>query len=208
MTYLPGISKVSAPGASISISSKKISEYKDQFEPFNLFGCDILSGKYFNGTLFRFSLRKKPSEISKNIYSHKDIFDIIDKFIEESIEFILFLKHLKEIEIRHIDAKGNENILYSCKAEEVGGKKQSDIQKILKNQYDGDLSFIYQMKYTETIKGKKKEQQWIFSNILDQGDIQKKATKINSEGKFLAFGQIAYCLDKPLIGKPYCFLRK
>lgn len=210
MTYLPGISKSSAPGMSMNFTKdgkETVSIYKDQFKPLNVFGCEIMKGEYFNGTLFRFPIRKSQSEISSNIYSREDIFDLIEKFTKEAVDFLLFLKHLKDIEILHIDAQGNKKTLYSCKVEEIGEKRKDNIIKILKGNYNGDLNFIYQLRFTETIKGNQQKQDWIFSNILDKEKIQKISEKINSEGKFLAFGQIAYRLDKIITGKPYCFLR-
>ena len=68
-SFLPNVSSVN-PGKRIKfVQSAVLDTYRDQFEPYATFGCDMRS--HYSGTLFRFPLRsaslEEQSRISKQV---------------------------------------------------------------------------------------------------------------------------------------------
>ena len=74
----------------------------DQFSPYEgVFGIsdDVFSKGSFNGTLFRFPLRKVASELSPTLYSDEKVCTLFDSFASDAHLVLLFLKHLESIEL-------------------------------------------------------------------------------------------------------------
>ena len=74
----------------------------DQFAPYKgVFDCtgDVFSRGSYNGTLFRFPLRTKPSELSKTSYSADKVHTLFEGFIADAHFVLLFLQHLESIEL-------------------------------------------------------------------------------------------------------------
>ncbi|KAL9647985.1 hypothetical protein ABK040_016676 [Willaertia magna] len=64
-----------------------------------------INNKGFNGTMFRFPLRLPGdvSEISDHTFSREEMFHMFKNFMKETVDNVLFLKHVKCIELYHID---------------------------------------------------------------------------------------------------------
>ena len=74
----------------------------DQFAPYKgVFDCteDVFSRGSYNGTLFRFPLRTKPSELSQTLYSAEKVHTLFEGFIADAYLVLLFLQHLESIEL-------------------------------------------------------------------------------------------------------------
>ena len=74
----------------------------DQFTPYKgVFDCtdDVFSRGSYNGTLFRFPLRAKPSELSQTLYSAEKVHTLFEAFIADAHLVLLFLQHLESIEL-------------------------------------------------------------------------------------------------------------
>lgn len=74
----------------------------DQFSPYEgVFGIsdNVFSEESFNGTLFRFPLRKVASELSPTLYSDEKVCTLFDSFASDAHLVLLFLKHLESIEL-------------------------------------------------------------------------------------------------------------
>ena len=74
----------------------------DQFLPYNgIFDCndEVFSQGKYNGTLFRFPLRKTPSELSKTLYSEEKMQNLFKSFISDAHLVLLFLRNLESIEL-------------------------------------------------------------------------------------------------------------
>ena len=106
------------PGVRVEISSEKVSDYKDQFEPYNgIFGCNVLDiskGFPFTGTLFRFPLRTrqqaKKSEISNLSYDQHETTELLKMLVEGGSILLLFTQHVRSVSvfvIEHGDAALN-----------------------------------------------------------------------------------------------------
>ncbi|XP_010547716.1 PREDICTED: sacsin isoform X2 [Tarenaya hassleriana] len=115
--YLPNISAAN-PGKRIDyVGSSALLQYKDQFSPYCVFGCDMKNP--FRGTLFRFPLRSSEqaatSRLSRQAYFEADISLMFEQLFEEGIFSLLFLKCVLSIEIYTWDAGDPEpKRLYSC----------------------------------------------------------------------------------------------
>ena len=71
--------------------------YKDQFSPYNVLGCNVT--EHYNGTLFRFPLRRRPSELSPNVCTTDRIRDLFQSFQADAHLVLLFLKAVEAITI-------------------------------------------------------------------------------------------------------------
>lgn len=87
----------------------------DQFQPFRdivllVSGKEwskvILEDQRFDGTIFRFPLRNKASDISDNLYDSNKVVDLFDSFIADADISLLFLKNVASVSLVHIDGNG------------------------------------------------------------------------------------------------------
>ena len=95
------------PGVRVEITEEKVSNYKDQFYPFNgIFGCHVVenrSGLPYSGTLFRFPLRTRQqaekSKISKLPYNKQEIIKLLKKLVEGGSLLLLFTRHVNSVSV-------------------------------------------------------------------------------------------------------------
>ncbi|XP_041425462.1 sacsin-like isoform X2 [Xenopus laevis] len=93
---------------------ESIKELTDQFLPFRRVLEDtglgswneILNAGCFQGTLFRFPLRVKPSEISENTYSSEKVQELFESFITDAGISLLFLRHVNTVSLQRIGSDG------------------------------------------------------------------------------------------------------
>ena len=74
----------------------------DQFAPYKgIFDCtdDVFSRGWYNGTLFRFPLRHRPSDLSQTLYSAEKVHTLFEGFMADAHLILLFLQHLESIEL-------------------------------------------------------------------------------------------------------------
>ena len=74
----------------------------DQFLPYKgIFDCteDVFSRGFYDGTLFRFPFRTKPSELSETLYSAEKMDALFESFEADAHLVLLFLQHLESIEL-------------------------------------------------------------------------------------------------------------
>ena len=77
-------------------------EIPDQFLPYKgIFDCteDVFSRGFYDGTLFRFPFRTKPSELSETLYSAEKMDALFESFEADAHLVLLFLQHLESIEL-------------------------------------------------------------------------------------------------------------
>ena len=73
-----------------------------QFSPYKgIFDCtdEVFSRGFYDGTLFRFPLRRTPSELSETVYSSEKVETLFESFKADAHLMLLFLQHLEEIEL-------------------------------------------------------------------------------------------------------------
>ncbi|XP_062614458.1 sacsin-like isoform X2 [Saccostrea cucullata] len=110
--YLGKAVKTSNPGIKIDLTATKnktlLRRMRNQFQPFNnVFECRLdVENPSFPGTLFRFPLRTKEqschSEISDKHYDEREMKGMIQLFVENAGNLLLFTQHVKEIEFYHL----------------------------------------------------------------------------------------------------------
>ncbi len=104
--FAPG-ANVNQPGLRIRFHGTTLkSTFKDQFAPFQFFGCTF--NESYPGTLFRFPLRTaglaRRSEISKRSYSIADAELNLSQFIQQIDHHLIFLRNVKCIEIYDLES--------------------------------------------------------------------------------------------------------
>lgn len=82
--------------------SAEMDRIPDQFLPFKgIFDCqeEVFSNGYYDGTLFRFPLRTKPSDLSNTLYTEDKMETLFESFETDAHLVLLFLQHLESIEL-------------------------------------------------------------------------------------------------------------
>ena len=73
---------------------------RDQFMPFHdIFGCNLQDAQDYDGTLFRFPLRKMASELSAEKYTEEKVLKLFNSLQEEASVVLLFLKNICTINL-------------------------------------------------------------------------------------------------------------
>ncbi|XP_063763449.1 LOW QUALITY PROTEIN: sacsin [Eleginops maclovinus] len=100
---------------------KEITELADQFTPYvGMFGNTEKTFKdgSFPGTLFRFPLRLKPSQLSGNIYNKEKVLELFESFKADADTVLLFLKSVQKISLHVRESDGTERMLFQVTATE------------------------------------------------------------------------------------------
>lgn len=100
---------------------KEITELADQFAPYlGIFGSSEKTVKdgNFPGTLFRFPLRLKPSQLSSNIYNKEKVLELFESFKADADTVLLFLKSVQKISLHVRESDGTERVLFQVTATE------------------------------------------------------------------------------------------
>lgn len=75
---------------------------RDQFAPYNgIFNCDeeVFRSGHYDGTMFRFPLRTKQSELSPTVYSVEKVTNLFGSFMADAHLALLFMRNLEAIEL-------------------------------------------------------------------------------------------------------------
>lgn len=120
---------------------KEIKELTDQFAPyFGIFGSseDTLKDCSFPGTLFRFPLRLKSSQLSGNIYNKEKVLELFESFKADADTVLLFLKSVQKISLHIRESDGTERLLFQVTATENTDNKleRPDALKVLAQAVD------------------------------------------------------------------------
>lgn len=115
---------------------KEIKELANQFAPyFGIFGSseETLKDCNFPGTLFRFPLRQKPSQLSGNIYNKEKVLELFESFKADADTVLLFLKSVQKISLHIRESDGTERLLFQVTATENTDNKleRPDALKVL-----------------------------------------------------------------------------
>ena len=105
---------------------KEVTELADQFAPyFGIFGSSekAIKDGSFPGTLFRFPLRMKPSQLSSNIYNKEKILELFDSFKADADTVLLFLKSVQKVSLHIRESDGTERMLFQVTAKENADDK-------------------------------------------------------------------------------------
>lgn len=123
------------------LDDPEITELEDQFRPYdNVFsGTGSIHQGYYDGTLFRFPLRKMVSELASAPCTDNNIRYLFDSFMVDGEIVLLFLKNLESVEIYERDRNSRrDKLIYHVKIaddciEEVRDKRQEFINSMQNN---------------------------------------------------------------------------
>ena len=196
-----------------------LTEFYDQFSPFEgVLGCRI-SKKRYQGTLFRFPLRNEPSDLSKKTYSADKVRSLFKSLQQEASLILLFLKNVDKICIYETSDQAKEYLLFSvqvkgCCRDEVRRKKQQFLQRVYLwtagRIEDVDLSL--KVTFEEERRGKQKsEHEWFVHNCIGAKNLRLR--QLASELSLLPWMGFATPLTnegrqamEPYGGRLFCFL--
>ncbi len=107
LLHVPNATK-EEPGVRCHFNADHVVEFEDQFEPFRnlpgIFSRDCVPGVHFAGTMFRFPLRRKASEISQKVMSTEAVQQMLRSLNDRNI--LLFLKSVRTIRASEITEQG------------------------------------------------------------------------------------------------------
>eukprot|EP00064_Thunnus_orientalis_P009264 superscaffoldBa00001163_g9287 len=106
---------------------KEITELADQFSPYvGMFESSekTIKDGSFPGTIFRFPLRMKPSQLSGNIYNKEKVLELFESFKADADTVLLFLKSVQKISLHVRESDGTERMLFQVTATENTDDKQ------------------------------------------------------------------------------------
>ncbi|KYQ89451.1 putative ATP binding protein [Tieghemostelium lacteum] len=216
------LGNINKDGMFVNFVEQTISEkYPDQVEPFKQFGCDMRSS--FNGTIIRLAIRSKPSFMKPQYI--QDYKPIINEFIQQLNELLLFLKNINTVEVYHDDTLqfrvsitnpesiGKKRTVvhdYISKiADSMGEYSLLDFMNIIKGKRDLPLeSFIMDLEY-QTSNGKELNSYCLTHGLITKG---LSTIPINEGTKLIPWGGTAVPLNlninqlKKFEGIPFTFL--
>ena len=193
-------------------------EYRDQFLPYeDVLDCNI-SASYYNGTLFRFPLRDRPSELSKKTYTPDKVRKLFEALKQEASVILLFLKNIEEISLFETNEMSKQRCLFSvclsnhCRQDVHKKKKRllSEVQSVNQgNMTHTQLSLS--MNIEERGSGHQIENKWLVYHQIDARDMRIK--DLSSELGLLPWISFATPLSEsnrqalpPTGGRIFCFL--
>ena len=101
------------PGHKYRLTSSK-PENRDSFTPFMFADpCSLDTKQNYPGTLIRFPLRNKPSELSDKLYTTAKLKSILKALKDDASILLLFLRYIEKIEVFTINASGFVTKLFS-----------------------------------------------------------------------------------------------
>ncbi|XP_077982053.1 sacsin-like [Glandiceps talaboti] len=176
--------------------SQEHTPYSDQFKPYlGIFGCDRSSFDrgYFDGTLFRFPLRKHPSVLSSNVITADRIVGPegwITSFKEDIGLTLLFLKKIESIYIyeRH-GVDGDIELLQGAKISEtirhqVRSQKTAFLDQVQHNKNAMPISINVEIEEEEEEKQRTETKHWIVAHQVKKPELESEM-KVLTEDKDL-----------------------
>ncbi|KAI9530477.1 hypothetical protein NQZ68_004495 [Dissostichus eleginoides] len=165
---------------------KALIEMHDQFQPFR----DIVSlvgrkewstvineDQHFNGTIFRFPLRKEASDISDSLYDSDRVVELFDSFIADADLSLLFLKNVTSVSLIHINMYGTVKTRL-----EVKSSMSTDV--VLESEDDSIIESSTRFKVITLNSEDHKETKWLLTTCtMKEGNVEH----LDSLAKKLSF---------------------
>ncbi|XP_072166134.1 sacsin-like [Diadema setosum] len=199
---------------------------EDQFRPYRQVFDDVEDGfrdGQFDGTLFRFPLRKTETELSNKVYTDENnMDDLLDAFLVDADVVMLFLRSLKEIEVIKRPADQNSRLFVRVKAnvtyhEELSVGQDQFTRQLMEYSLRTvatreDLAMSYDVKIcSENVEGSKTTR-WIVCHHIAGAAISPELSDMAVKQNLLPWTAIAVPVsimgdehDKSF-GRVFCFL--
>ncbi|XP_033990513.1 sacsin-like [Trematomus bernacchii] len=165
---------------------KALIEMHDQFQPFR----DIVSfvgrkewstvineDQHFDGTIFRFPLRKEASDISDNLYDSDRVVELFDSFIADADLNLLFLKNVTSVSLKHIN-------IYGAVKTRLEVKSSISTDVVLESEDDSIIESSTRFKVITLNSEDHKETKWLLTTCtMKEGNVEH----LDSLAKKLSF---------------------
>eukprot|EP01080_Neovahlkampfia_damariscottae_P008276 gene8276-101_t len=228
-------SSVVNPGRKYKFNSKGMGElFSDQLKPYQFFGFS--SDDAFNGTIFRLPLRNlsqsEKSELSEEHWSETQTMKLINNFVDDAKNCMIFLKNVKKLSIhiqtddemidllkvnvsKSLELTSIENIILKNMKKLNTTPVLSKIKKKNKKReqvISGNIDEIggCGKLYFEVVNEKKetKKEEWIISSYFGANlNTWKLISSSNDEKmRFFPCASVAYCIDEKIRGRVYSSL--
>ncbi|XP_043936576.1 sacsin-like [Protopterus annectens] len=169
----------------------------------------ILKNKYFNGTLFRFPLRERPSKISQNIYTSERMKDLFESFRADASMSLLFLRNVTSVVLKKVGQNGIASELLQVVANSTNqcqaAVKVPEFSKVFSaSSCTKTVSCQMEGQKTET------KTEWIVSNYsVNEGSLPK-VDILAKQLSYTACVSLAFPVNNksidPINGRLSCFL--
>ncbi|XP_063069594.1 sacsin [Engraulis encrasicolus] len=196
-----------------SLDDDDLFTLKDQFQPLRdivqqvsttTWEKAIKEDQCFEGTLFRFPLRSESSEISDNLYDSNKVVELFDSFIADADISLLFLRHVSNVSLMHIDSSGTAVTRLTVSVSSITACSDSDST----DNHSGGTTVFKTISADSPSEGEKKTKWLITSYCLTKGDV----VKIDSLAERLSYSpqvDLAFPCDPENLlsdGRLSCFL--
>ncbi|KAM4732001.1 sacsin-like [Anableps anableps] len=168
----------------------------DQFQPYrdivSVVGkqewSTIIKDQYFSGTIFRFPLRNKASEISDNLYDSDKVVELFDSFIADADLSLLFLKSVSSVSLIHISEDGTINTRLEVKSSET-------TEVLLKQEDESDVEGLTRIKLITLNSENQKETKWLLTTCTMKEGKVPNLDDLAKKLSFLPRVDLAFPLD-------------
>jgi sacsin len=185
-------------------------QYEDVIQAFK--GDFETISQLSNGTMFRFPLRVKASQIHERVFSPLEVEHEIRNKSDELKNTMIFLKNISKLVFKKINSTGEIETIFDFEKQFFEKKDEiehSDFMKYFKS--SSHLTFMQIAKknfyYELRIKDLMKNESMGF-HIINQIGFENKQLSLNDSSKYFPLGSIAIPIDKQenFNGYLYCFL--
>lgn len=183
----------------------------DQFQPFRdivSLACRqewakvVMDDQHFEGTIFRFPLRNKASEISGNLYDSHKVVDLFDSFIADAELSLLFLRNVTSVSLVHVGADGTVNTRLRVRSTELTDSR-------LESKRGQATNGFTRFKMITCDSGRAKETKWLVTSCTMEGGHVAKLDALANKLSFLPQVDLAFpCGERKDCsqGRLSCFL--
>lgn len=147
----------------------------DQFQPFRdimslvqhqEWAQVIMNDQRFDGTIFRFPLRNKASEISGNLYNSDRVIDLFNSFIADAELSLLFLRNVTSVSLIHIQADGTVSTRLEVKSSQL-------TDAVLESKHGQAANGFTRFKLITCNSGRAKQTKWLVTTCtMKEGNVQ------------------------------------
>lgn len=127
------------PGHKYKLTSQNLRS-SDSCSPFKFNDPCSLECSYYSGTMIRLPLRKEPSTMSEKVYSIDTLKILLDALKNDAEVLLLFLKHIEQIEVYHINKGGKLNKIFCV---EAGKANTRDVTRQIKHRFFQDVAHYH-----------------------------------------------------------------
>ena len=174
-----------------------------------------MTDTHYPHTIFRFPLRRKPSELSENVYTVKKVNKLIEALRSEAKLLLLFLRYVHTVEVYNIDEDGIITLSFQTKvanAEKLHRQRMSFIHSVKQAHGSHPSSCSKKIssfsKFDVRVKKKSTEEPvtntWLVVNMVDSTNSEVRDKSI--EVDVFPWVGTAVELDNPQNGRLFCFL--